>query len=172
MIFKEGSYITFRLFQSPHNMGERRELLCNSEITIVPHLTDNKTLSQKVALEKNQKDDQDPFFVVNLTALIERFMEFKRELPNIKPFYSVKSSADPVIITVLAKLGCSFDCASEGEISKVMKLNVVPPENIIFANPCKSKKGIRLASKVGVNIMTFDSIEDLPKVKQFHKNPE
>ena len=153
-------------------MNEWCEIFCDSKITIVPHPLDNKTLSQKVALEKNVNDDQDPFFVVNLTTLIRKFAEFKRELPNVKPFYAVKCIDDPVILTVLAKLGCGFDCASEKEISKVLKLNITHPEKIIFANPCKPKKAIKLANTAKINMMTFDSAEELSKVKLFHENPE
>ena len=153
-------------------MNEWCEIFCDSKITIVPHPLDNKTLSQKVALEKNVNDDQDPFFVVNLTTLIRKFAEFKRELPNVKPFYAVKCIDDPVILTVLAKLGCGFDCASEGEIRKVLKLNITSSENIIFANPCKPKRAVRFADAVGINVMTFDSMEDLSKMRKFHKHPE
>ena len=153
-------------------MNERCEIFCDSKITIVPYPTDNKTLSQKVALEKNQKDDQHPFFIVNLTTLLKKVTEFTRELPNVKPFYAVKCIDEPIILTTLAKLGCGFDCASEKEISKVLNLNITRPENIIFANPCKTKKAIKLANMTGINMMTFDNVEELSKVKQFHENPE
>ncbi|KAE9550268.1 hypothetical protein FO519_006506 [Halicephalobus sp. NKZ332] len=153
-------------------MAGQYEIFCDSKISILPHQVDTKTLSQRIALEKNEKDDQEPFFVVNLTTLIEKFSEFTRELPNIKPFYAVKSSDDPVILTILSKLGCAFDCASEGEISKVLNLGITDSKNVIYANPCKTKKSIRLADAVGINMMTFDNVEELSKVKKFHKNPE
>ncbi|KAE9546926.1 hypothetical protein FO519_009862, partial [Halicephalobus sp. NKZ332] len=148
-------------------MLERCEIFCGSKVSILPHYTDNKTISQKIASEK---DDQDPFFVVNLTTLVKKFAEFTRELPNVKPFYAVKCNDDPVILTALARLGCGFDCASEGEIFKMLNLGITDPNNMIFANPCKTRKSLQSADAAGIRMMTFDSVEELIKMKKFHSN--
>lgn len=46
----------------------------------------------------------------------------------------------------------------------------VPPENIIYANPCKTKSFIQHAAAVGVNLMTFDNEFELYKIRQLHPN--
>ncbi|KAE9554528.1 hypothetical protein FO519_002284 [Halicephalobus sp. NKZ332] len=153
-------------------MIERCEIFCDTKISILSHPVDIKTLSQKIALDKNEQNNQEPFMVVNLTTLFEKFAEFKRELPNVQPFYAIKSNDDPVILTILSKLGCGFDCASEGEISKVLNLDITGPKNIIYAHPSKVKKSLSFADALGVNMMTFDNVEELFKVKKFHKHPE
>ena len=38
----------------------------------------------------------------------------------VEPFYAVKCNPDPVIVKLLAALGCGFDCATKGEIDLVL----------------------------------------------------
>lgn len=62
-------------------------------------------------------------------------------------------------------MGCKFDCASKGEIQKVIELGG-KTKNIIYANPCKKIEHILFAKEKGVNMMTFDSEEEAIKMKQ------
>jgi diaminopimelate decarboxylase len=98
---------------------------------------------------------QDPFYVLDLGLLIELYQGWVQSIPRVKPFYAVKCSPDPALLSTLAALGAGFDCASKAEISQVLALGV-SPEKIIFANPCKMHSHIKYAASVGVNIMTFD----------------
>jgi ornithine decarboxylase len=73
----------------------------------------------------------------------------------------------------LAELGTGFDCASKGEINKVLaELQLTKAENIVYANPCKTRGFISHAEKMGVNRMTFDNVEELDKVKKLHSSPQ
>jgi len=65
---------------------------------------------------------------------------------------------------LLAKLGTGFDCASQAEIERVLKLGV-DPARIIYAQPCKTKSYIRYAAKMGVKQMTFDNADELYKIR-------
>ena len=38
----------------------------------------------------------------------------------VEPFYAMKCNPDPVIVRLLATLGCGFDCATMGEINLVL----------------------------------------------------
>ena len=49
---------------------------------------------------------------------------------------AVKANGHPAIIKVLASLGCGFDCASRGEVEKVLSLSV-NPASIVYANTQK-----------------------------------
>ena len=64
----------------------------------------------------------------------------------VEPFYAMKCNPDPVIVRLLATLGCGFDCATMGEINHVLnelgpELSFKPKnlhvENLIYANPAK-----------------------------------
>ncbi|QKF93844.1 ornithine decaroboxylase [Fadolivirus algeromassiliense] len=117
-------------------------------------------------LENNQSED--PFFIVNLGDVIRQYKKWEHYLPRIKPFYAVKCNYDEIILRVLAKLGCGFDCASKNEIAKVIDL--VKPENIIFANPCKMSSMIKFARAHDVDMLTFDSENELYKIKLYHSD--
>lgn len=70
------------------------------------------------------------------------------------------------MIQTLAALGTGFDCASKGEISKVMNYGVTA-ERIIYANPTKPTSHLNFAAKVNVKLMTVDGEIELHKI---HKN--
>ena len=74
-----------------------------------------------------------------------------------------------MLLEVLSLLGTGFDCASKGEIKKVMSLGVAP-DKIIFANPAKPASHIRYAASVQVSKMTFDNESELHKIKTFYPN--
>lgn len=56
---------------------------------------------------------------------------------------------------------------NQGEIDTILNLGV-QPEDIIYANPCKTKNFVRHAASVGVDTMTFDNEAELQKVAQHH----
>lgn len=81
---------------------------------------------------------------------------------------AVKCNPDPYVLRLLAALGAGFDCASNGEIARVLDLGGVEPSRIVFANPCKATSFIRSAAKVGVDKMTFDNEDELYKIARTH----
>src|SRR5216683_2683943 len=85
------------------------------------------------------------------------------------PAVAVKCNPDPYVLRLLAALGTGFDCASNGEISQVLPLGVSPSQ-IIFANPCKAISFIKSATKLGVDTMTFDNVDELYKIARANPN--
>jgi hypothetical protein len=86
------------------------------------------------------------FLVTNLTTVVEQFDQWKRELPMVEPFYAMKCNPDPVIIKLLATLGCGFDCATMGEIDLVLHglgselsfgVQGLAHDKMVYANPAK-----------------------------------
>jgi len=116
-------------------------------------------------LENSQSEE--PFFVVNIGDVIRQYQKWIMYLPMIKPYYAVKCNPDPLIIKVLHRLGCGFDCASKNEINKALDLGASPDE-IIFANPCKLSNMIKFARAHDVDRMTFDCEHELYKIKLYH----
>lgn len=105
----------------------------------------------------------DSFHVVDVKVIADRFSLWQENLPNIIPHYAVKTNNDHVITSVLANLGIGFDCASKIEIEQVLNLGV-DPSRIIFAHPRKPVSAIHYAKEIGVDLLTFDSIEELHKL--------
>ena len=65
------------------------------------------------------------------------------------------------------KVALSFYCVPnfcQAEIQAVLAMGV-GPDRIIYANPCKQSNYIKFASKVGVDLMTFDNVNELRKTK-------
>lgn len=68
------------------------------------------------ALRWETKLGTDSFFVANTRALKQRHKLWTEAMPNVQPFYAVKSNPDQKLMSVLHSLGCGFDCASEDEM--------------------------------------------------------
>lgn len=77
---------------------------------------------------------------------------------------AVKCNDSPIVIQTLASLGTGFDCASKGEIAKVMSYGVAP-QSIIYANPTKPTSHLKFAAEMNVSAMTVDSDFELHKIK-------
>lgn len=76
---------------------------------------------------------------------------------------AVKCNDSLTVLETLAALGTGFDCASKGEINKILDLGV-DPSRIIFANPAKPNSHIRHAESTGIETMTFDNESELYKI--------
>jgi len=116
-------------------------------------------------LEK--KKGEQSFILVDLGDIIRQFSKWKKNLPRITPYYAIKCNPCPIIIELLNKLGCCFDCASQQEILKTINLGV-DPKNIIFANPCKPVDFIKFSRSNDVDLLVVDSSYELYKIKLYH----
>ena len=116
-------------------------------------------------LEDNKSEK--PFYLIDLAEIVSAFNKWNKFLPDIKPYYAIKSNPNLAIIEALASLGVYFDCASEAEIKTIIEVTN-DPKRIIFANPCKMSSQIRYARANDVDLMTFDCEEELYKIKLYH----
>jgi ornithine decarboxylase len=121
----------------------------------------------------NEKDkyDDEPFYIVDLEKVEEQYVKWINYLPDIQPYFAIKSNPDNKIINLLAKLGCNFDCASKNELINVLSI-VINPDRIIFANPCKISSHLIYAYENKINKMTFDCIEELEKIYNIFPNAQ
>jgi len=113
------------------------------------------------------KGEYSAFYLVNLGAIVEKFLQWKKHLPRVRPMYAVKSNPDINIIRTLHFLGTGFDCASQAELEEVKSIGV-KPEHVIYANPCKGKEHLTFAKSNGFDLMTFDNASELQKVISIH----
>lgn len=116
-------------------------------------------------LERNVSEEA--FYIVDLGKIIRQYQRWKEILPDIEPYYAIKANANPLIIRVLASMGCNFDCASKNEIASVISITS-DPARIIYANPVKMSEQIRYSRANDVDLMTFDSVTELYKIKLYH----
>uniref|UniRef100_A0A3Q3GRF6 ornithine decarboxylase n=1 Tax=Labrus bergylta TaxID=56723 RepID=A0A3Q3GRF6_9LABR len=112
-------------------------------------------------------ENEEPFLVANLDSMFKRHLRWLNNLPRVKPFYAVKCNNTPAVMQMLRALGTGFDCASKGEIQLALSLGVAP-DKIIYAHTTKPRSHIKYACSRGVNMMTFDSEDELLKISQGH----
>uniref|UniRef100_A0A8C0GHU7 ornithine decarboxylase n=1 Tax=Chelonoidis abingdonii TaxID=106734 RepID=A0A8C0GHU7_CHEAB len=122
-------------------------------------------LDQKIN-EVSSSDDKDAFYVADLGDVLKKHFRWYKALPRVTPFYAVKCNDSKAIVKTLATLGAGFDCASKCFL--IVSNIGVPPERIIYANPCKQISQIKHAANSGVQMMTFDSEVELMKVARAH----
>ncbi|XP_039089867.1 antizyme inhibitor 2-like isoform X1 [Hyaena hyaena] len=135
-------------------------------ITLEPGESAWQVVLKKIQ-ELSDSDHRDSFMVGNLGVLASRHRAFCQALPRVSPFYAVKCNNSAWVLRVLASLGTGFDCASQVELEQVLGLGVAP-SRIIYANPCKPISHIQYAARHGVQLLTFDSEEELTKVAQHY----
>ncbi|KAK6324308.1 hypothetical protein J4Q44_G00066470 [Coregonus suidteri] len=111
--------------------------------------------------------DKSVFVVSDLGSLMRQHVQWQRTMPQIRPFYPVKSNSSPAVIEILASLGLGFICANKAEVSLVLGHDV-PPENIIFSGVCKQLSHIKHAAKNGVDLLVCDSETELCKIARSH----
>ncbi|GJQ15364.1 hypothetical protein GpartN1_g7155.t1 [Galdieria partita] len=109
--------------------------------------------------------EEQAFYLIDLGVVEKKYMEFVRLLPRVRPYFAVKCNPDPVIVRLLAELGCNFDCASKAEI-KLVSASGVSGDRIIYANPCKPQNHLSYAIEKGVTLVTFDNRDELYKLHQ------
>lgn len=116
-----------------------------------------------IDVKKLEDNFDEPFYIIDLQKLEYMYKIWTKYLPNIKPYYAIKSNPDKNIIKKLYELGCNFDCASKNEIKTILELTN-DNTKIIYANPCKSISYIQYAKNNNISLMTFDCIEELHKI--------
>ncbi|XP_033645131.1 ornithine decarboxylase-like [Asterias rubens] len=125
----------------------------------------------KVQTDPEREELDDPFFIFDIGDVIAKDRQWRDLLPSVETFYAVKSNPDPVIVKLMLALGRGFECASKNEIQMVLDLGA-SPENVIFAHPYKQESHIRFVQEKGVRKMTFDTEEELYKVKRIYPGAE
>lgn len=128
---------------------------------IVPESTLFKALKY---LDK--EDIKPPFLLVDREKVREKASLIGRYIRNSRVFYAVKANPDIEILRFLNKLRFGFEIASEGEL-EILSLLKVDPRRIISSNPVKSLKFLKIASEYGLNFFSYDSADEVDKIKEF-----
>ena len=111
----------------------------------------------------NNNQNEQPFYIIDIGEIIKSYKKWIACFPNIKPYYAVKSNPNKNILNLLNQHGVNFDCASKNELYTVVN-SFKKPKQIIFANPCKMIEHIKYAKNKNIDLMTFDSYEELKKI--------
>lgn len=106
-----------------------------------------------------------PLLVLSTQQVEANYKRLRRYLPRVRVHYAIKANPHPEILKTMIDLGSSFDVASDGEI-KLLNSMGVKGADMIYANPMKTKGGLKACRDCGVSRMTFDSKSEIDKIAQ------
>ena len=130
---------------------------------------ERKELLQKIASKYGT-----PVFIIDHEKIKENYREFRKQLPNVRAYFAVKSLPDLEVIKTMFDLGASFDIASLAEFAMVYEnIKALPNkerqdfiwDKIIYANTIKPSEDLIRMDGYKM-LMTFDNIEELKKIKK------
>ena len=119
----------------------------------------------KMLKEIEKKKISYSFYVFDIENVHQRIDLWRQLLPRVELWFAAKALDDSKVYKACIQKGCGFDVASIHEFEKVIKLGA-NVDKLIFANPVKEEFTIEAAKKSRVEKMTFDSIEELQKIKK------
>ena len=106
-----------------------------------------------------------PLLAVSQSGLLSQLARFRKVLPRVEPFFAIKANAHPEILKTMVTAGSSFDVASIAEMKAVLAAGAKPGQ-IIFANTIKPADSLAMATRLKVDLMTFDSEDELDKIAE------
>ncbi len=120
-------------------------------------------MNQKIARFLADNEPETPCLVVDLDVVAENFAMFRRVLPLAEVYYAVKANPAPQILSLLNRLGSSFDAASIYEVEQCIAAGATPGR-ISLGNTIKKRAHIARAHDLGVQLFAFDSEAELDKL--------
>ncbi len=118
--------------------------------------------SMSVAIDAENSDD--PVHFLFMDKITEMATRFRRAFPGTC-LYAVKANPEPAVLKLLWAAGIQhYDVASLREVEQLAAL--LPEAQLYFMHPVKSRKAIRRSYELGVRHFSFDSLEELRKIRQ------
>ena len=110
--------------------------------------------------------------IVSKAALSRQHRLWHNMLPQVVPYYAMKSNPDPTILRWLRETeSVRVDCASPGEMYTAIKAGFTPQE-LLYANTMKGMEDLKNAIQMGVTKTTTDSVEGVEQIHTAYKELE
>jgi len=106
-----------------------------------------------------------PFLILDAAIVRGKIRRFRAAMPRVRPHYAVKANPDRRVLKVLAQEGAGFEIASTAELDLLLALGV-PPAELFFSNPMKSRDSIAYAAAKGVEWFVIDSVDELRRIHE------
>src|SRR5918912_325132 len=104
-----------------------------------------------------------PFLIVDTAIVRAKLRRFRAAMPRVRPHYAVKANPDRRVLKVLIQEGAGFEIASIAELDLLLGLGV-PPAEVFYSNPVKSRESIAYAAHKGVEWFVVDSLDELRRI--------
>lgn len=108
-----------------------------------------------------------PVLLMDLGAVATRLGQWRALLPQVRPYYALRSNADKKVAQLLLEGGCGFECVTTYEVRLALAVGA-RPEDILFSEPCKPRLHLQFAREKGVRLLSFGDAEELRRVAMEH----
>ena len=117
-----------------------------------------------ISLKDVAKKFGTPVYVYSANKLKENLNNYLSSVrKEDKVCYSVKSSSNIHILSLLSALGSGFDVVSGNELKRCLEAGA-KPEDIVFSGVGKTEEEIRLAINAGIFSINIESEEELERI--------
>lgn len=107
-----------------------------------------------------------PLFIYHAAMLREAAARLIAVLPpGARLYYAIKANPAPAVIRLLASLGLGAEVASGGELRLALGCGV-PPSNIVYSGPAKTRAELRLAADMQIAAVQAESWRELSALQQ------
>ena len=106
-----------------------------------------------------------PFLIIDTALVRQKVRRFRATMPRVRPHYAVKANPDKRVLKALVQEGAGFEIASSAELDLLLALGV-PPAEIFYSNPVKSRAAITYAAARGVEWYVLDSVDELRRIHE------
>jgi ornithine decarboxylase len=130
---------------------------------VPPSMNQFPAFSERIGAFLDRTDLASPFLVMDVAAVVARYADLHRALPDATISYAAKANPLPEIIRALAQIGSSFDVASGPEIEHCLALGV-SPRRMSFGHTVKKAAAIADAHASGIQLFSCDSVGELEKI--------
>jgi ornithine decarboxylase len=116
-----------------------------------------------------------PVVIVDHEVIRRNYAGFRKHLPKIQVYYSMKANPAPEIVGTLYRAGASFDVASLPEFMQVYEFIKGLPageqqdyiwDKILYANPIKPRETLEALDRYKP-LVTYDNAEELRKIRRY-----
>jgi len=121
--------------------------------------SEERLCCDEVALSDLAKKFGTPLYVYSATYIRERYSVFDRAFGKVPHTicYSVKANSNLSILSMLSRLGSSFDVVSGGELERVRQLDSGAAKRVVFSGVGKTAEEMDAAIKADILIFNIES---------------
>jgi diaminopimelate decarboxylase len=123
--------------------------------------------AEQTSLESLAQRNGTPLYVYSATAIRKRLAAFQKAFKKIPHTvcYSVKANSNLSILRLLARLGCSFDVVSGGELERVLLASRASARRVVFSGVGKTTAEMELGLRSGILMFNVESASELEALK-------
>lgn len=112
---------------------------------------------------------EEAFSIVNIDQVVSRFVQWHTHFPQVHPYFAANNwyPGDMGLLIALKAMGCGFSANSLSEMQSLIAAGV-PGSRMVVSNLWKSNAQLQLARRCGVNVLAFDNVAELRKIRNHH----